>query len=63
MVVHQRNIGGELTPGVSPAGVIELVNRHFGIRTPAGPQIDEFAADIPLVDDHARNPPDRVDLL
>jgi diadenylate cyclase len=54
---------GELTPGLSPASVVERINAHFGVRTQAGPQIDEFAADIPLVDDVPRNPTDRVDLL
>jgi len=42
---------GELSPGLTLAEVEETINRHFGVTRPARMQIDEFAADIPMVSD------------
>jgi diadenylate cyclase len=40
---------GELVPGLTLAGLEETINRHFGVSRPGSMQIDEFAADIPMV--------------
>ena len=40
---------GELIQGLSIPDLVERINRHFGVERPAPMQIDEFAADIPLV--------------
>jgi len=40
---------GDLIPGLTLAEVEETINRHFGVNRPGRMQIDEFAADIPMV--------------
>jgi diadenylate cyclase len=42
---------GELVQGLSPADVVERVNRHFEVQRPTPMVIDEFPADIPLAHD------------
>jgi diadenylate cyclase len=42
---------GELSPGLTLTEVEETINRHFGVTRPGRMQIDEFAADIPMVSD------------
>jgi diadenylate cyclase len=42
---------GELSPGLTLADVEETINRHFGVTRPGRIQMDEFAADIPMVSD------------
>jgi len=39
---------GELVAGLSPAEVVERIQRHFGVQRPTPLEIDEFPADIPL---------------
>jgi len=54
---------GELIQGLSPADVLERINRHFGVIRPTTMHIEEFPADIPLAtEDHSKST-DRVDLL
>jgi diadenylate cyclase len=48
---------GELSPGLSPTEVVERINRHFGVRQPATPQLEDFAGDIPLHTETGRKPP------
>jgi diadenylate cyclase len=48
---------GELTSGLSPAEVVERINRHFGVKRPTTPQVEDFAADIPLHTEAPRKPP------
>ena len=48
---------GELSQGLSVVEVVERINRHFGVQRPAAPQIEDFAADIPLTTDASRKPP------
>jgi len=45
---------GELEQGITPADVLERINRHFAVQRPAPMHIDEYPADIPL----ARQEPD-----
>src|SRR5215831_15320552 len=53
---------GELIQGLSPADVLERINRHFGVIRPTTMHIEEFPADIPLAtEDHPKST-DRVDL-
>jgi diadenylate cyclase len=53
---------GELIQGLSPADVLERINRHFGVIRPTTMHIEEFPADIPLAtEDHPKSA-DRVDL-
>jgi diadenylate cyclase len=40
---------GELIPSLTLAEIEEIINRHFGAIRPGHMQIDEFAADIPMV--------------
>ena len=47
---------GELASGLSPAEVVERINRHFGVERPSA-QIEDFAADIPLHTETPRKPP------
>ena len=42
---------GELIPGLSPADVEEIINRHFDVTRPARLQVEEYAADIPMATD------------
>jgi len=51
---------GEISPGLTPAEVIERVNTHFGVRQASAPQIDDFAGDIPLSTEPARKPQERA---
>jgi diadenylate cyclase len=54
---------GELTQGLSPADVVDRINRHFGVQRPGTAPVEEFAADIPLSQAAIRKPaPERVDL-
>jgi hypothetical protein len=46
-----------LSAGLSAAEVVERINRHFGVRQPATPQIEDFAGDIPLRTEADRKPP------
>jgi len=39
---------GELVQGLSPAEVLERINRHFGAQSPGSLQVGESPADIPL---------------
>jgi diadenylate cyclase len=54
---------GELIQGLSPADVVERINRHFGVQRPTTMHIEEFPADIPLAAEGGAKPADRVDLL
>lgn len=51
---------GEISPGLTPAEVIERVNLHFGVRQTAARQIDDFAGDIPLSTEPGRKPQERL---
>jgi diadenylate cyclase len=51
---------GEISPGLTPAEVVERVNVHFGVRHTATPQIDDSAGDIPLSADPSRKPQERA---
>jgi diadenylate cyclase len=55
---------GELTQGLSPAEVVERINRHFGVQRPTALPIEDFPADIPLAHDRGSavetHPPERV---
>ena len=51
---------GEISPGLTPAEVVERVNVHFGVQHTAAPQIDDSAGDIPLSADPGRKPPERA---
>ena len=42
---------GELSPGLTLTEVEETIKRHFGVTRPGRMQMDEFAADIPMVSD------------
>jgi len=48
---------GEIVSGLSPAEVVERINRHFGVERPTSAQIEDFAADIPLHTESSRKPP------
>ncbi len=48
---------GELVSGLSPAEVVQRINRHFGVDHPNTAQIEDFAADIPLHTEATRKPP------
>src|SRR5208283_1182512 len=39
---------GDIAQGLSLPAVLERINLHFEVSRPSQPQIDEFAADIPL---------------
>jgi diadenylate cyclase len=39
---------GELSQGLTPADVVDRINRHFGVQRPTSTPMEEFAADIPL---------------
>src|SRR5215470_12573590 len=54
---------GELIQGLSPADVLERINRHFGVIRPTTMHIEEFPADIPLATEGNPKSTDRVDLL
>jgi diadenylate cyclase len=54
---------GELNQGLEIKDVVERINRHFGVQRPTTMHIEEFPADIPLANDSAQKPSDRVDLL
>jgi diadenylate cyclase len=51
---------GELTQGLSIPEVIERINRHFEVQRPTTMHIDEFPADIPLAQENASTPAERV---
>lgn len=56
---------GDLVSGLTLAELKETIDRHFGVARPGRMQIDEFAADIPMVSDGAAvtsepRPSDRV---
>lgn len=51
---------GELVQGLSPADVLERVNRHFEVQRPTPMVIDEFPADIPLAQDGENRPVERM---
>ena len=54
---------GELTQGLSPADVVDRINRHFGVQRPSTAPVEEFAADIPLTPAATRKPAsERVDI-
>jgi diadenylate cyclase len=48
---------GELASALSPAEVVERINRHFGVTRPNSAQIEDFAADIPLSTSSSQKPP------
>ena len=58
---------GELVSGLTPAELMERIQRHFGARRPTTIEIDEFTADIPLSSREAAPAPaprgERVDHL
>jgi diadenylate cyclase len=51
---------GELVQGLSPAEVLERINRHFEVQRPTPTQIDEFTADIPLANDAESHSTERL---
>ncbi len=54
---------GELTQGLSPADVVDRINRHFGVQRPGTAPVEEFAADIPLTPATPRKPAsERIDI-
>jgi diadenylate cyclase len=52
---------GELVQGISPAELLERINRHFEVQRPTSMQIDEFPADIPLAQEMETRPVERLD--
>ena len=48
---------GELSPGLSVLEVVDRINRHFGVRQPTAPSLEDFAGDIPLHTEADRKPP------
>ncbi len=51
---------GELVQGLSPAEVLERLNRHFEVQRPTPMVIDQFPADIPLSQDAETRPTEKV---
>jgi diadenylate cyclase len=51
---------GELVQGLSPAEVLERINRHFEVQRPTPTRIDEFTADIPLAHDAESHSTERL---
>jgi len=51
---------GELIQGLGTPEVVERINRHFEVHRPTSMQIDEFTADIPLAQEDAAAPHERV---
>jgi hypothetical protein len=51
---------GELVQGISPAELLERINRHFEVQRPTSMQIDEFPADIPLAQETEPHPIERT---
>lgn len=51
---------GELVQGISPAEMLERINRHFEVHRPTSMQIDEFPADIPLAQETETRPVERL---
>ena len=49
---------GDIVQGLSVPAVLERINLHFEVGRPSQPQIDEFAADIPLARDSTQAPAD-----
>jgi len=49
---------GDIVQGLSVAAVLERINLHFEVGRPSQPQIDEFAADIPLAKESTQAPAD-----
>jgi diadenylate cyclase len=48
---------GELSPGLSVTEVVERINRHFGVRQPTAPHLEDFAGDIPMHTEANHKPP------
>jgi diadenylate cyclase len=51
---------GELAQGLSPAELLERVNRHFEVQRPTSMRIDEFPADIPLAQEQPTSAAERL---
>jgi diadenylate cyclase len=49
---------GDIAQGLSVPAVLERINLHFEVGRPSQPQIDEFAADIPLAKESTQAPAD-----
>jgi diadenylate cyclase len=54
---------GELIQGLGTPEVAERINRHFEVHRPTSMQIDEYTADIPLAQEEAGAPHERVKQL
>ena len=53
---------GELAPGLQLAELRGRIARHFGVERTGPSQIDDSAADIPLVDAAEESAQDKVNL-
>ena len=48
---------GELSPGLSVTEAVDRIHRHFGVRQPSAPQLEDLAGNLPLPTEASRKAP------